>query len=103
MTPENDERRPVWTYEDVGLFLGAILPALGIAALLVRPWHLHPEGVRTIAFQLIFYALLLGALYVLIALRHGAPLWRSLGWRFDFSPVWLAGGPPLAIFLAVFA
>jgi membrane protease YdiL (CAAX protease family) len=104
MTPSsNDDRQPLWSYEDLGLFIGAIVPALGIAALVVRPLHLHNEAARTVSFQLVFYALLLAALYFLIAVRHRRPLWQSLGWTFHFSPLWMAGGPPLAIGLAVFA
>lgn len=102
MTPQ-DDRRPVWTYEDLALFLGAVLPALAIAALAVRPFHFHNDAVRTISFQLVFYAVLLGALYFLIAVKHGQPFWRSLGWTFDFSPMWVAAGPPLAIGLSIFA
>lgn len=103
MTPEPDHQRPVWGYEDLALFVGSILPALGIAALSVRPFHFHNAAVRTITFQLVFYAVLLGALYFVIAIKYGRPLWRSLGWNFGFSPLWIAGGPPLAIGLALFA
>jgi membrane protease YdiL (CAAX protease family) len=103
MTPHDDDRRPVWSYEDLGLFIGAFLPALVIALGLVRPLHFTNNAVRTVSFQLVVYALLLGALYFLIAIRHGRPLWRSLGWTFHFSPIWIAAGPPLAIGLSIFA
>lgn len=103
MTPDSGDHRPPWGFEDLGLFIGAILPALAIAAGAIWPFHFHNKAVRTVSFQLVFYAVLLGALYFLIAIRHGRPLWRSLGWNFRFSPLWIAGGPPLAIGLSIFA
>ncbi|HUA84455.1 MAG TPA: CPBP family intramembrane glutamic endopeptidase [Bryobacteraceae bacterium] len=103
MTPENGDRQPFWGYEDLALFIGSILPALAIAALFVRPFHIRTQGVRTIVFQMIFYAALLGSLYFVIAIRHRRPLWRSLGWTFDFPSLWVAIGPPLAIGLAILA
>lgn len=103
MTPENDSRSPFWSYEDLALFIGSIFPALAIAALLIWPFHIHTQGVRTIVFQMIFYAALLSSLYFVIAIRYGRPLWKSLGWTFDFAPAWVAVGPPLAIGLAIFA
>jgi len=95
--------RPFWGYEDLALFFGAVLPSVGIAAITVRPFHFPNEGVRTVAFQCVFYALLLSVLYFLIAKRQGRPLWSSLGWTFQFPPLWGAAGPPLAISLAVLA
>ena len=95
--------RPVWDYEDLALFFGGLLPSIGIAALAVRPFHFPNEGVQTVAFQCVFYALLFGVLYFLVAMRHGQPFWRSLGWNFEFRPLWIAAGPPLAISLAFFA
>jgi membrane protease YdiL (CAAX protease family) len=102
-SPFNNDRQPFWGYEDLALFIGAMLPALGVAALVVRPFRLPDGAVRTVSFQVVFYALLLAALYFLIAVKHGRPLWRSLGWTFGFSPMWIAGGAPLAIGLGALA
>jgi len=103
IAPSNDNRQPFWGYEDLALFIGAVLPALGLAALVIRPFHFSNSGVQTVAFQSVFYAVLLAALYFIIAIRHGQPFWRSLGWSVPFPPIVLAGGPPLAIGLAAFA
>ena len=102
MTLENGEQ-PFWGYDDVALFIGSLLPAYLIAIAVVRPFHFRSEGVRTVVSQVILYAVLLAALYFIVSIKHGRRLWRSLGWNFQFSPMWIAGGPPLAIGLAIFA
>jgi membrane protease YdiL (CAAX protease family) len=96
---------PRWSYEDLALFIGAVLPLLGVAELLLRgaralaPAAFSSEAVTTLAFQSLFYALLLGALYLLISWRYSLPFWRSLRWTFEYSGAWLylAAGPALAI------
>jgi len=109
MTPTADEKTPreevFWTYEDLALFIGAVLPALAGALLIVRPFHVSNRGVQTLLYQCTAYALMLGALYLLIAWRYRKPLWRSLGWTFDFRRPWLYVliGPPLAIGLTLLA
>ena len=93
---------PFWSYEDLALFIGAVFPSLALSALATRPVHFSSEGVRTMVFQLLFYLLMLGTLYVLIALRYRRPFWRSLGFTFSFR--WAAAclviGPVLALALA---
>jgi membrane protease YdiL (CAAX protease family) len=93
---------PVWNYEDLILFVGAVLPAFAIALLVVRPFHFSNEGLRQIVFQLVLYVLLVIVLYFLIAGRYHHPFWRSLGWNFDFRGVWLCivAGPVLAVTIA---
>ncbi len=103
MTPEDGRREPFWGYEDVALFIGSFVPAYAIAIAAVWPFHFRAEGVRTIVSQMILYTVLLGSLYFILSVKYSRPLWRSLGWNFRFPPVWMAGGPPLAIGLAVFA
>jgi membrane protease YdiL (CAAX protease family) len=102
-TLENQEH-PFWSYEDLMLFLGATLPAFFLAMLAIRPLHLPNDGVRQIAFQSIFYVLLTGVLYLLIA-RYGRPFWRSLGWTSEFrGALWcVIAGPVMAIGLAALA
>jgi CAAX protease family protein len=106
MTPGAQTRdQPYWSYEDLALFIGAVLPSLALAELLLRvaralaPGALSGEAATTLAFQSFFYALLLGALYLLISWRYGSPFWRSLRWTFDYRGAWLclAAGPALAI------
>ena len=93
---------PAWSYEDLALFLGAMLPCFAVALLLVHRIRFPSDGVQTMALQLVFYTFLLGALYALIAGRYGEPFWRSLGWIFPSRGAWLCilAGPLLAIALA---
>ena len=106
MSPGAQTRKqPYWSYEDLALFVGAVLPSLALAELLLRagralaPPAFSSEAVATLTFQSLFYALLLGALYMLISWRYGSPFWRSLRWTFDYSGAWLclATGPVLAV------
>jgi membrane protease YdiL (CAAX protease family) len=101
----SEERRenPAWNYEDLALFLGAMLPCFTAALVLVHAIRFPSDGVQTMTLQLVFYALLLGALYALVAGRYHQPFWRSLGWTVPASGTWLCivTGPFLAIGLAV--
>jgi membrane protease YdiL (CAAX protease family) len=109
MTPTADYETPreeaFWTYEDLALFIGAVLPALAGALLVVRPFHLLNKGVQQFAYQCTAYALMLGALYLLVAWRYHRPFWRSLGWNFEFRGAWfyLILGPVMAIGLTMLA
>lgn len=100
-TPESGNV-PFWSYEDLALFVGSVLPALAIASIFVRQIRFPNGGIQTTAFQCTLYVLLLGMLYLLIARRYGKPFWLSLGWKFGYSHHWLYIfiGPPLAIALA---
>ena len=66
MTPSRDSGA-FWSFEDLALFLGAILPAWLMGALFVRfgqslaPGAFSSSAVRTLAFQCSIYALLIGA------------------------------------------
>lgn len=109
MTPTADREMPrqeiFWTYEDLALFIGAVLPALAGALLIVRPLHFSDRGLQALLGQSISYALMLGALYLLIAWRYRRPFWRSLGWTFEFRGAWwcVLTGPALAIGLGELA
>lgn len=102
MTPHREQA--FWSYEDLALFLGATLPAFFLAAFLTRPIPFPDEGVRQIAFQSLFYALLVIVLYFLIA-RYRRPVWRALGWTFSFrwASLCVLAGPVMAIALAALA
>ncbi len=104
MISNGDREQPFWSYEDLALFLGSTLPAFFLAAFAVRPIHFPSDGVRQIAFQSIFYGLLVIVLYGLLA-RYHRPFWRGLGWTFSFrgAPLCAIAGPALAIGLAVLA
>ena len=100
MTPEREA--PFWSYEDLALFVGALLPCTAVALALASLIHFPSKGVQNISFQLLLYLLALGVLYILVAWRYDRPFWRSLGWTFQFRGAWICAiaGPPLAIALA---
>jgi uncharacterized protein len=91
---------PFWSYEDLLLFLGAVVPSLALALLVVRVTPVARGGIQPIVFQCYFYVFMLAALYVLIR-RYGRPFWRSLGWRFPRTAWWaIPLGPLLAVALS---
>jgi membrane protease YdiL (CAAX protease family) len=108
MTPtgEADQaRRPAWGWEDVALLIGAVLPSLLVGMLLMRllrrmvPGPFSVLAVSTLTYQLLVYALLVGALFLLVSWKYGQPFWPALGWRLAFRgaiPSVLAG-PALAV------
>jgi membrane protease YdiL (CAAX protease family) len=105
MLAAETRENPFWTYEDLALFVGAVLPSWALALILMRtsralvPAALASEVIRTFLFQSLVYALLLGALYLVVSWRHGRPFWRSLGWtlRYRNAFLYLSAGPILAI------
>src|SRR5579864_7646311 len=108
MTPSRDSGA-FWSFEDLALFLGAILPAWLVGALLVRfgrtlaPGAFSNNAVRALAFQSAIYALLVGALYMVITFRYRRPFLQSMGWVVPERGKWwcIVGGPALAIGLSV--
>jgi len=108
MTLSRDSRA-FWSFEDLALFLGAVLPAWLMGALLVRfgralaPAAFSNDAVRALAFQSAIYALLIGALYMVITFRYRRPLWQSMGWVVPERGAWwcVIGGPAMAIGLSV--
>ncbi|HEY1759274.1 MAG TPA: CPBP family intramembrane glutamic endopeptidase [Bryobacteraceae bacterium] len=99
------ERReaPFWSYEDLALLLSAILPCFFAASLVVRFSRATSIGARTLILQSAFFALLLAALYLLVAWRYRRPFWRSLGWLRPVRGAWwcVLGGPPLAVTISL--
>ncbi len=103
-----ERRAPIWGYQDLALFLSAVLPSLALAALLWRasrmlaPGWFASDAVRTLVFQSFMYVFLVGALYLVVALRYGQPFWASLGWTFPIPYAWLmlAAGPALTFVLS---
>jgi membrane protease YdiL (CAAX protease family) len=108
MTPSRDQRA-FWSFEDLALFLGAILPAVVGGLLLVRfgrtlaPAAFSNNAIRALAFQSAIYAILVGALYMVITFRYRRPFWLSMGWVVPQRGKWwcILGGPALAIGLSI--
>jgi uncharacterized protein len=109
MTPAAEDRRPFWSYEDLALFVSAVLPSLALSALMLRgtrtlaPEFFKNQAVTLLAFQTFMYALLLGALFLLISRKYGQPFWSSLGWKLRFPGVIaaIASGPILALVISI--
>jgi len=110
-TPPREEGAAFWGFEDLALFLGALLPAFLGGMVLVRagrllaPQTFASEAVQALVFQSTIYAVLALALYLLLAVRYGRPLWRSLGWTLRFRGAWfyLGVAPVLALTVSAVA
>jgi membrane protease YdiL (CAAX protease family) len=88
---------PFWTYEDLGLFVGSVIPVF-LLTILVGQFVPVSGGVQAFVYQSLIYALLLGVLYLLVAWRYEQPFWRSLGWiPFRLPFLCAAIGPVVAI------
>lgn len=100
-------RVPVWGYEDLAVFLGAVLPSLAVGVGVIRvckklaPQTFSSQGFTQTVFQCVFYLLLMGVLRIILDWKYQAPFWRSLGCTFDFPNAWLflALGPILSVTL----
>lgn len=99
MTPDpmTDQPReyPFWTYEDLGLLIGSVLPVYLLVLLLIRAIPAASGAVKALIVQSLFYTLLLGVLYLLVARRYGQPFWRSLRWTTFRMPFLVAAAGPL--------
>jgi len=103
------ERIPVWGYEDLALFLGAVLPALGIASGILWAGRklassaFRSEGLTALVFQLVFYIALLAALRLVLVLKYQVGLLKALSFTFDFRWPWLylIAGPFLTVVVSM--
>ena len=100
--PAPAPRWPFWDYQDLAFFITLCFPALLVAALVVKGaarFLVLGKPFQGLLAQFLWYALIFGALLVLLRVRYREPFWRSLGWRFPFSgvAVTLLAGPVLAI------
>jgi membrane protease YdiL (CAAX protease family) len=99
MIPEPEPREyPFWTYEDLGLFIGSVIPVFLIAWLIIHLIPLPGGAFLALVYQSLIYTLLMGVLYLLVAWRYQEPFWRSLRWTVFRLPFLCAAvGPALAI------
>ena len=103
------DTRAFWGFEDLALFLGAVLPCWLVGLLVMRlgralaPGAFSNNAIRALTFQSAIYALLVGALYMVISFRYRRPFWQSMGWVTPRQGKWwcILGGPALAIGLSM--
>ena len=94
---------PYWTYVDLLMFVGMVLPCLtigGILARLVGSFSPPVEAARVWFAMLVFYIAWFGSLFLILKSRHpGRPFGSALGWVYPRRGMiaCLAGGPVLAI------
>lgn len=96
------EPGPFWNYQDLLMFLAFAFPFLIIAAVTVQALpgtRSYGKAFQGLLAQLVWYALVFGALYFMLHARYNRPFWESLGWRFPYQGMvmTLFGGPLLAI------
>jgi membrane protease YdiL (CAAX protease family) len=96
-----EPKETVWTFEDLGFFLGAILPSLVAASLLTSA--IPGVGARRLAYQGVLFVLMLSVLYVLARVRHDVPFAQAISWKRQFSGAWFCvlGAPVLSTIIAV--
>ncbi len=95
MTPANET---VWTWQDLGYFLGAILPSVLVASFCAR---MLPAdfAAQALVMQVLLYVLLLSVLLGLARMRHERELQVAANWTTRFPGVWyyVLSGPIIAI------
>lgn len=98
---------PVWTYEDLGIMLGAVLPALLIAAVAAKllSFAVPQKGVVTAVSQVLIYLGVAGSLRLLLRMRYGLDFWPAMAWRVPWQGMASTAllGPALALGMALIA
>jgi membrane protease YdiL (CAAX protease family) len=98
---------PLWTYEDLGILLGAALPCLLLSALAAKltGLALTQKGVITALSQTVLYAALLLALYLLLSRRYRLRFWQAMDWRVPWRHMAFTAllGPLLAVSMGLLA
>jgi membrane protease YdiL (CAAX protease family) len=103
----NESAEPSWSYRDLGLLVGMVLPSLLAGKLLVHlagqvaPGILHGKGPQALMKQFSGYGFLFGALYLLLKSQYGRPFWASMAWvPWRGKAQTLLAGPLLAFGIA---
>lgn len=85
--PPSPRVSPFWDYTDLLVFIGFAFPSLVASALLARGLTFVLPVSRVfdaLLMQLVWYALIFGALVVLLRVRYDRPFWPSLDWNIPF-------------------
>lgn len=98
---------PVWSYEDLGIMLGAVLPSLLIAAVAAKllSYVVPQKGVVTAVSQMLIYVGVAGSLRLLLRVRYGLDFWTAMSWRVPWRGMAATAllGPALALGMALIA
>src|SRR4051812_32710637 len=94
-------RETVWSFEDLGFFLGAILPSVLVASLATRT--IESQSARGLAYQGILYVLMMSVLYALARIRHETLFGTAVNWTLQFKGAWYCvfGAPILSLTISV--
>jgi len=94
-------RATVWSFEDLGFFLGAIPPSIIVASLATRT--IESQSARSLADQGILYVLMISVLCALARIRHETPFGPAVNWTLRFRGAWYCvfGAPILALTISV--
>jgi membrane protease YdiL (CAAX protease family) len=97
----SEPKETVWNFEDLGFFLGAILPSLVAASLLTSA--IPGIGARRLAYQGVLFVLMLSALYALARVRHDVPFSDAVAWYRQFRGAWycVLGAPVLSVAIQI--
>ena len=107
LEPAAKESFPFWSYGDLAIMAGLVLPSLFAAIVVVRlfgvftPSNFAPPVASVLAVQFVAYGFWFSCLYVLLRLRYEKPFWDSMACdRPGFSSLrFLIYGPLLSIAL----
>ena len=108
---QEEIREPAWGWDDLALLTGSILPALLAGAVLTRigkeilPGVFASRAIEAFFFQTVFYAVTLGALYGIVAIKHDRPFWKALHWTMTFRGAWwcVLSAPVLIVVVSLMA
>src|SRR5690348_16784942 len=93
--PEPQPGEAFWSYTDVFLVIGLMIPSLFLAMGVVRAFETvfrfrpNVETIESLGVQVVFYAFIALILLLVFRLEYGQPLWRSLAWTPLRLPVML--------------
>jgi membrane protease YdiL (CAAX protease family) len=84
--PSEQPRDPFWSYTDLAIFVGLVIPCLLLGVCLVRGFeflfriHVRLRTVELLPAQFLGYGFMFTGLMLLFRWQYGRPFWRSLGW-----------------------
>lgn len=95
MTAANET---VWTWEDLAVFVGSVIPSFFLAAVLGK-WLPADFAAQALLMQIVLYGLLFAVLLGLARVRHERELQSAVNWTTRFPGVWyyVLSGPLMAI------